>query len=338
MRPPLIIPFFIAHQGCPHRCVFCNQRKIAGAGDVAVSGSAVATEIKRRLQQPRHPGRGKVVVAFYGGSFTGLTEKRQRELLDAVSPFLENGEVSGIRLSTRPDAMDSCIAAFLKARGVCTVELGVQSMDDRVLAESGRGHTGADSEKAIRCVREAGLEVGVQLMAGLPGQTTSGALRSAERISFLAPDLVRIYPAVVLKDSELAERYRSAAYRPLSLARAVILCGRMQEIFRHRGVRVVRTGLQATDTLAGEILAGPYHPAFGELVQSRNLYRRVVKLLQDPLRPTTGKMIVAEADQSVFRGEGNSNLKRLADKGLLDGVEPVFEKNAIRGEVTFVGG
>jgi histone acetyltransferase (RNA polymerase elongator complex component) len=337
MFRPLVIPFFIAHQGCPHRCVFCNQHAITGqAAGPLPDRDLIRAEVSACLARPRRAERREVQVAFYGGSFTCLPEARQRELLGAVQPFLAEGTVDEIRLSTRPDYIDPGIVDFLKGQGVGTVELGIQSMSDRVLAASGRGHTVADSERAIRCVQDGGLKVGAQLMIGLPDDHPALLFKGVERLAFLKPDLARIYPAVVLRGSGLESRYLAGEYRPLSLARAVAISGRVKEIFDKSGVRVVRIGLQETDTLQDDIVAGPYHPAFGEMVLSRNLYRKVRPALGLLKGSACYELRVAAADQSVLRGPGNANLKRLAAKGLLDQVELIFEDNRPRGTISMV--
>ena len=334
MPRPFVIPFFIAHQGCPHRCVFCDQHVITGSAAAPFLGpERIRAEIAEHLLRPRRASRQGVQVAFYGGSFTGLPVGRQRELLGAVRPFLETGEVEQIRLSTRPDYIDREIVAFLKAHGVGIVELGVQSMSDAVLAASGRGHTAADSEWAIKCLRDGGLEVGVQLMVGLPGDRPASIFRGAERLALLRPGLARIYPVLVLKGSALAAEYRAGRYQPLCLAKAVAISGRLKEIFDANGVRVVRMGLQETDNLRNDVVAGPYHPAFGELVLSRNMYRRAALALAGVRGQGRQELRVAAADQSVLRGPGNANLQRLAGKGLLAEVELVFAENRRRGTV-----
>lgn len=337
MPPPYVIPFFIAHQGCPHRCTFCNQHAITGNHVVSgLSAEQIQTGIAEQLLRPRLARRQGVQVAFYGGSFTGLSRDRQREMLEAVQPFIDNNEVGQIRLSTRPDYINADIVDFLKSYRVGIVELGVQSMSDEVLTASGRGHSVADTERAIKCLQEGGLEVGVQLMIGLPGDRAGLIFRGAERLAALGPDLARIYPTMVIKGSGLEDDYRSGLYRPLSLAKAVAISGRVKKIFTEHGVRVVRIGLQETDSLKDDIVAGPYHPAFGELVLARNMFRQVSVALAG--LKGQGHLIIriAATDQSVFRGQANSNLKRLAAKGLLDDVELVFEEKRLRGTVEVV--
>lgn len=334
---PFVIPIFITHQGCPHRCIFCNQHDITGRDDDAglkVGAVAVRDEILEHLARPRRSDR-EVQVAFYGGSFTGLPEDRQAELLGAVRPFIEQGMVASIRLSTRPDYISPETPSFLHAHGVRIVEVGIQSMDMRVLQATGRGHTAKQAEDAVLSLREAGFVVGGQLMVGLPAETTVGLIGGARRLARLQPDFVRIYPTLILKGSGLAQHYADGRYRPLSLCRAVALSARMKEIFDRHSIRVVRMGLQPSDSLEKSLVAGPYHPAFGELVLSRSIFRKTRALLA--LRPErdgrTRTLSVAAADQSVFRGGQNACMKRLTGLGLLDDVEVAFDPGQPRQTV-----
>ena len=322
---PFIIPFFIAHQGCPHQCVFCNQHVITGSSRW-LTAELVKEEISRCLGWPRD-GRRQVQVAFYGGSFTGLERGRQEELLGAVGPFLERGEVDLIRLSTRPDYIDQAKALFLKEQGVGLVELGIQSFDAGVLAQCRRGHTAQQVSEAFAHLRQAKIGVGGQLMVGLPGETTAGVLAGARRLVALKPDLVRIYPTLVLKASPLADLLAAGSYRPLSMNRAMALCARLKEIFAAAGIPVVRLGLQPSASLEHDLVAGPYHPAFGELVLSRLYFKRMRKrlaILQKERGCAKIRLILSAADRSLFAGQKRCSAGRLTALGLLDGVEPVF--------------
>ncbi|MEW6521855.1 MAG: radical SAM protein [Thermodesulfobacteriota bacterium] len=322
---PFIIPFFIAHQGCPHQCVFCNQHVITGSSQW-LTAELVKEEIVRCLGWPRDRKR-QVQVAFYGGSFTGLERGRQEELLGAVGPFIELGEVDLIRLSTRPDYIDQAKALFLKEHGVGLVELGIQSFDAGVLAQCRRGHTAQQVSEAFAHLRRAGIRVGGQLMVGLPGETTAGVLAGARRLVALKPDLVRIYPTLVLKASPLADLLAAGSYRPLSMNRAVALCTRLKEIFTAAGIPVVRLGLQPSASLEHDLVAGPYHPAFGELVLSRLYFKRVRKslaVLQKKRGCAKIRLILAPADRSLFNGQQRCSAGRLTALGLLDEVEVVF--------------
>lgn len=333
MPPPFIIPIFIAHQGCPHQCLFCNQRSITGAPEGMISARKVEETIRTQLAWPRRHSDSPVQVAFYGGSFTGLPVERQRELLGAAQPFLASGRVRELRLSTRPDYMTPEIAVFLRQQGVGIVELGAQSLDDRVLAVSGRGHSAAQVGAAVACLQEAGIRVGLQLMLGLPGESTVSALVGARKAAELSPDMVRLYPCLVVSGSSLAELYRQGLYHPLSPSRAVALAGRLWRIFAAHGIPVIRMGLQPSVALEKSVLAGPYHPAFGELVLSRLFFNRVRAVLAARPPAQACRMYLARGDESIYRGKGNANIRRLGALGLLAGVETVFRVGQPRQSV-----
>lgn len=330
---PFIIPIFITHQGCPHRCLFCNQRGITGAPGEEIGPARVRETVRDQLAWPRRHSQAPVQVAFYGGSFTSLDQGRQERLLLAVAPFLQGGQVREIRISARPDAISPENAAFLARHGVRMVELGAQSLVDQVLVASNRGHSADQVEEAVGCLRRAGLGVGLQLMLGLPADTTCRALVSARRAAALTPDLVRLYPCLVIAGSPLAELHQQGRYHPLSLPRAVALAGRMRSIFQQHNIPVARMGLQPSLSLEKALVAGPYHPAFGELVLSRLLFNKVRAALA--ARPGQGRccLSLARADESLFRGRNNGNVRRLAALGLLAGVEPKFNPGQPRQSV-----
>lgn len=336
LSSPLVIPIFITHQGCPHRCVFCNQRPITGVPDADASAGVAETVpevISTWLgRSPRH-GRA-VQVAFYGGSFTGLPRARQQQLLSAVQPFLRAGQVDEIRLSTRPDYITPDTPAFLRDLGVRVVELGVQSMEQGVLDQSLRGHSVRQTAEAISVLKRAGLVTGAQLMVGLPGETTRGALAGVKRLAEMAPDFARLYPTLVIRGSGLEVMYHQGRYRPLSLSRAVSMAARLTEILLGRGIKVVRTGLQPSAELEASLVAGPYHPAFGELVKARLLFKEVRRQLAR-LQGRPCRLIMAEQDRSLFNGQKKCSLRRLQGLGLLDQTTLVFEgAGGRRGEVT----
>lgn len=315
---PFVIPVFIPHQGCPHNCVFCNQYRITGyTGGGDVSAGEVTEIINCWLA--RNSGRKREVqVAFYGGSFTGMARARQTELLDAAVPYISSGLVQTIRLSTRPDYIDRETVAFLKSKKVGIVELGIQSLDDEVLAASRRGHTAQHSIKALKLLQEEGILVGAQLMLGLPGQKTKSLIKTARQIASLRPDFVRIYPVLVVRGSILADRFKAGQYRPLSLGAAVVRAAKMKELFDAAGIKVVRMGLQPEPDLEKNLLAGPYHPAFGELVGSRIMLNRTRRLLKEVPDGEQAILTIHEKDQSMFRGIHSANMKRLAELGLYE--------------------
>lgn len=269
MNNPLIIPFFIPHAGCPFTCVFCNQWEISGAEEVVRPeeiGPFVEEYLKRALRWPdRH-----VEIAFYGGSFTALPAERQVAYLQAAAAQKKKGLIAGIRLSTRPDFINDEIVERLLAYGVTTVELGVQSLADEVLQQTCRGHSAQDAFDALGVLRKYPLAVGYQLMLGLPGDSPALARLTLEKTVQAAPDFVRIYPALVLKGTTLAKWYREKKYQPWSLELAVQTAAEWLGTFSFYEIPVIRLGLQSVENLAEgrDLLAGPYHPAFGELVES----------------------------------------------------------------------
>ena len=311
------VPFFISHQGCPHTCVFCDQRTISGASGVLPT----AGQIRARIDLWRSTaGDRPLEVAFFGGTFTALPEEIQSELLAPLQPLLENGTLDSVRISTRPDYIDADRVVWLSKRGVRTIELGVQSMDDTVLASSGRGHLAAESTNAIRCIKSLGLQAGAQLMPGLPSDTPASSLASLEEVISAGADFLRIYPTVVLQGTELARRYAAGEFIPLPLDRGVTLCKLLLQRAMQAGIPVIRIGLQAETGLDAEsVLAGCWHPALGQLVRSQ-LYADLVRRYVSPGRRATVSCHPARLSDVV--GVQRGNLQRLAERGVQMQVVP----------------
>lgn len=330
---PFIIPVFIAHQGCPHQCVFCNQHAISGRGEGEAAGCSpekVAAIISGSLPWKRNDDQRLTQVAFYGGTFTALPADYQERLLAAVQPFLAAGLVHEVRLSTRPDAIDQQRIDLLQRYGVRIVELGAQSMDDGVLLASGRGHTVQHTVEAAALLKKNDLALGIQLMLGLPGDSSKKMLGGAGRVRDLRPDFVRLYPTLVIRGTKLAALYEAGQYKPLSLPQAVALTRRLKEFFDGHGIRVVRMGLQHEAALADDLLAGPYHPAFGELVLARIFYRQIRARLFGAQGGGEKVLTMSARDQSIFRGPGNCSMRRLQRMGLLREVTVCFDENLPR--------
>ncbi len=271
------IPIFVPHYGCVHQCSFCNQKTITGSAD-AVTADAVRAQLQAALSTIEREST-EIEVAFFGGSFTAIDEKLQEALLGAAKPFLDAGKLDGIRLSTRPDCIDESVIERLLRYGVTAVELGVQSSDTEVLLKNRRGHTFADVIRAAALIKKAGFELGLQMMLGLWGSSPEQDLRTAKDIAALKPDTTRIYPTVVLEGSPLCALYRSGEYIPMDLETAVYTAASAYEIFKAHGIRVLRMGLMASESLESGMVAGPQHPAFGELVFSRLYLRKMQRAL-----------------------------------------------------------
>ena len=302
-----ISPVFIPHVGCPNLCSFCNQRTIAGKTQ-ALTPENVTETIETALAY----AGGVAEVAFYGGSFTCIARELQAAYLKVVAPFLEKGLVSGIRISTRPDAVGEDVLDFLWGNGVKTIELGAQSMVDGVLLANNRGHLSRDTREGAGRIKARGFRLGLQMMTGLRGDTPAGAVETARDFVALGPDFVRIYPTVVLPGTDLANAYGRGEYLPQTLEEAVDLTAALYEIFSEANIRVIRMGLHTDDTLGETVLAGPYHPAFGELVYA-SLYRKQAEVIMNEL-DLRGKrvcLVVAPGDISKMTGQQKSNIKYL---------------------------
>ncbi|GAC1448730.1 MAG: radical SAM protein [Desulfuromonadaceae bacterium] len=314
---PVTVPFFISHQGCPHTCVFCDQRTISGAsGTLPTAG-----QIRARIDLWRSTaGDRPLEAAFFGGTFTALPEEIQAELLAPLQPLLEVGTLDSVRISTRPDYIDAGRVTWLSERGVRTIELGVQSMDDTVLTASGRGHSAAESVNAIRCIKNSGLNVGAQLMPGLPGDTPTFSLASLDEVISAGADFLRIYPTVVLQGTELARRYAAGEFIPLPLDRGVSLCKMLLQRAMQADIPVIRIGLQAETGLDAEsVLAGCWHPALGQLVRSQ-LYADLVCRFVPPGQLVTVYCNPARLSDVV--GVKRRNLRSQAERGVQMQVVP----------------
>lgn len=328
-----IIPVFVPHLGCPHACVFCNQRRISGA-----QKSATAADVKNSIAQAAAflPPGGKRQLAFYGGSFTAIDAAQQEELLTAAKQALDRGEIDAIRLSTRPDAIDAEVLARLRRFGVETVELGAQSMDGEVLRLAGRGHTAADVERAARLVREAGFRLVLQMMTGLPGDTDEKALETARRLIALRPDGVRIYPTVIVRDTALYDQWRAGLYREHTVEDAVRVCAKLLPLFEAAGIPVIRLGLNPTQELSdGAAVAGAYHPALGELVKSRLCLERARALLRGIEPGSRVCLGVGRGMRSQMTGQHRENLRRLTEEFALASLK-ICEKSEPDTEITIL--
>ena len=213
-----IIPVFVPHLGCPNDCVFCNQRKISGSL-FAPSAEMVNDIIIEGLK--KNPSDAEIQLAFYGGSFTAIPESQQEALLSAVLPFLRSGEIGSVRVSTRPDAIDVPTLERLKAFGVRTIELGCQSLDNKILSATNRGHTAEDCIAAEGLIKKHGFELILQMMTGLPGDCKETSLETARKIIELHPDGVRIYPTVIVRDTKLLDLWQQGEYKEHTVSEAV---------------------------------------------------------------------------------------------------------------------
>lgn len=266
MKKHAIIPIFIPHKGCPHDCIFCNQKKIT-AHIAPVTAEDVVDTIDTWLTTLGDVET--VEVAFYGGSFTAIPMEDQSAYLEIARRYKDSGMVNKIHLSTRPDAIDERILDNLKKYGVDTIELGVQSFDDEVLRLSERGHDSAVVYESSQLIRDYGFELGIQLMIGLPGDSLESCVYSARETVKIGPAIARLYPTIVIEDTKLYDQYLSGEYRALSQDEAVLRTKEMYKILTAAGINIIRVGLKSSDIINenGDIDGGTFHPAFRQLVE-----------------------------------------------------------------------
>ncbi len=267
-----IIPIFISHIGCPHQCVFCNQDKIAKEVEKEVTAKDVRNTIEEYLKTINH-NNSTVEVSFFGGTFTAINVNKQKELLEVAKEYKDKGLIDKIRMSTRPDAINGYILSYLKEYKVDIIELGVQSLDDEILKLSGRGHTAKDVEEASKLIKEYKFTLGHQIMPGLPGDTFEKDIETAEKSIAMKPDICRIYPALVIKDTPMELMYKRGEYKPYSLEDAVSISKELYKLYTKAKINIIRIGLQPTDniTWGRDLVDGPFHPSFRELVEGNLL-------------------------------------------------------------------
>lgn len=272
------ISLFVPHQGCPHQCSFCNQKTISGSVK-----ELTPEEVRETLEKAVNDGVNpeNTEIAFFGGSFTAIDREYMISLLEEAKPFIEGGYFCGIRISTRPDAIDDEILRILKAYKVTSIELGAQSTDEQVLLLNHRGHTRDDIIKASELIKKYGFSSGLQMMTGLLGDTPEKSLKTAEDIISLKPDTVRIYPTIVLEGTYLGELYKKGDYKPQSVEEAVELCAVLLKRFYEENITVIRLGLHSGGNVEEGYLAGPYHPAFGELCESKIYLEKAKEILSE---------------------------------------------------------
>lgn len=276
----MVIPVFIPHKGCPFDCIYCNQKIISGQTE-EMTVEKMNETIKEHLSTVGEDSY--IEIGFYGGSFTGIEAQKQIQFLEAADEYYRLGRIKGIRLSTRPDYIDPEIVGRLKKYNVKTIELGVQSLDEEVLRISGRGHNADDVYKAVRFIKESGIELGIQTMIGLPGSNTKKDIDTAKKVVDLKPSIVRIYPTLVVKNTYLEKMFNDGKYAPLSVEEAVGLCAKLLDLYNENSIKVIRIGLQPTDNINSDfdVVAGPFHPSFRQLVESRLWLYKIENYLKE---------------------------------------------------------
>lgn len=271
-----IIPIFVPHMGCPHDCIFCNQRKITNFKDALDE-----VDIRKNIENYISYFKNKAIpieIAFYGGSFTGLDKNLMISYLEIANDYIDRGFVNSIRISTRPDYISKEILDILIKYKVQTIELGVQSMTQSTLDLNNRGHNVECVYESSSLIKKYKIKLGLQMMVGLYGDTIDTVINTAFELCKIKPDFVRVYPTLTIRDTELERLYYSKEYMPMSLEDSIYLCKHIYILFKYYSIPIIRLGLQSSDNISedGDVVAGPYHPAFRELVES-SIYRDFIE-------------------------------------------------------------
>lgn len=281
-----IIPIFVPHLGCPHDCVFCNQRRITGISDYKKEGFIEKLNYFKNIFKNSNKD---IEVAFYGGSFTAIDKKTQIELLEIAKSEKDKGNIDRIRISTRPDFINDEILEYLKNYKVDIIELGVQSLDEEVLTLSKRGHSSKIVFEASELIKKNDFKLGLQQMVGLPGDDEKKSIETALKIISIKPDFVRIYPTLVIKETELEELFHKGLYKPLTLENAINIVTNLMFLYDNNDISIIRVGLQSTEELQydKDVVAGPLHDAFRELCESNKLLKILESADLDLATPTS---------------------------------------------------
>lgn len=318
MKKQYIIPIFVPHLGCPNDCIFCNQKSISGQKEKMTKEKAKKI-IEEYLEKIKNE-EAEVEIAFYGGSFTAIETDIQEELLETAYEYIQEGKADSIRISTRPDCIDKEILKRLKKYKVKTIELGVQSANDYILKRTNRGHTFADVKKASKMIRWNGFKLGHQMMVGLPESTRIDEVNTAKALIKLKPKMVRIYPVLVVKHTKLEKEWEQGKYEPLPLVQAVEVCKELVRMFADKNIDIIRVGLQNTDEITepkkeeSEVVAGPYHPAFRQLVESALWYDAVVgKIKRLNVKVKEVEVTVNPIDSNNVIGHKKENVLKLKE-------------------------
>ena len=336
MKKQYIIPIFVPHLGCPNDCVFCNQKSISGQQKM-ITKDDVKETIEFYLKNIKDKD-AKKEVAFFGGSFTGIETEKQEELLKTAYEYIKEGKIDSIRVSTRPDYIDKQKLKLLKKYKVETIELGVQSANDYILKKSNRGHTFEDVKKASKLIRWYRFKLGHQMMVGLPESSRIDEINTAKALIKLKPKMIRIYPVLVIKGTKLEKEYNDGTYEPLSVVQAVETCKQLVRMFNDKKIDIIRVGLQNTEEICepgsnqSEVVAGPFHPAFRQLVESGLWYDAIVeKIKKLNVKVKEVEVTVNPIDANNVIGHKRENIKKLQDLYEVD-LKVKQDKNVKQGK------
>jgi histone acetyltransferase (RNA polymerase elongator complex component) len=316
MTDPLVIPVFIPFYGCPNKCFFCNQNAVTGINSPVMPEKNQLLEYFTEFMSYTKFLDRPVEVAFFGGNFLGMDNDIILKYLKIAQIFCNQGKKRGIRFSTRPDTITTEKLELISEFSIKTIELGIQSMDDMVLRKSGRGHSSKDSLNAVNLIKKIypDVNLGLQIMPGLPGEQRASILKVLKFLKYANPRYLRIYPLVILKNTQLEKLYLKGIFKPLELEEAIDISSLIRDYCKKNKIRVIRMGLPSQAAEQDNIIAGPWHPSFGELVISRSFYKKLLVRIVLTDNDTAFKkleIIINPSFESAARGIKNSNIEKL---------------------------
>ena len=314
------ISIFVPHLGCPHQCSFCNQKHITGCVEQP-KAKDIDDAVNIALSS-KNFNSSDAEIAFFGGSFTAIESSYMLELLSSASKYVKNHTVSGIRISTRPDCINTEVLEILKEYGVTSIELGAQSMIDEVLIANNRGHKSLDVVHASKLIKDYGFSLGLQMMTGLYASSKEYDIATATEIIKLDPDTVRIYPTITIKNTYLEKLYLEGLYSPPTLEDSVALAVILEDMFTAANISVIRVGLHSIE--ADSYVAGPWHPAFRELCESYRFRLKFDNILEEG---KTYNIYVSSSDVSKVIGQNRSNINYFKHKKITIKIIPDYMVN-----------
>ncbi len=253
-------------------------------------------QVQKRLRALELNGHAidKIELIAMGGTFSHLPEKYQNrfvtECFRAANDYprhlgvrpLNNlrreqnrnekakHRIIGLTLETRPDTLDEKEIKKYRELGATRVEIGVQSIYDDILKKNRRGHTVEETIRATKLLKDAGFKVSYHMMPGLPGSTRKKDLRMFKDIFTnpdFQPDLVKIYPCVVTKNSDLYKLWKEKKYKALTNKQTEKLICEIKKIIPP----YVRISRLIRDIPATSIVAGPNISNLRQLIQNKGI-------------------------------------------------------------------
>lgn len=307
------IPIFVPEESCPFVCIYCNQKKISGTKATPTPTETIDIIEQHLKTLPKNDKNNIISIGFFGGNFTGIDFSLQKQYLNIANSYLKKNQISGIRLSTRPDYIDKEKLSFLKENNVTDIELGVQSTDDEVLRLSQRGYKASQVFRASKLIKEYGFTLGLQMMIGLPGDNYEKAIQTAKDIVTAGALETRIYPLLIIKDTDIDRMYKQGKYIPLSIEETINTCSELVKIFQKANVKILRLGLHPSEdlTLERDLIAGPFLPALKQMVLSKIWLDNLTPLLRQNNKNKTLELEIAPKEANYAAGYDGINKQKI---------------------------